>query len=167
MNGFNNALDRVKIAAPCTANWDEMPSFEGARVRFCAQCNLNVYNLSGMTRREATALVANAEGRLCVRFYRRADGTILTQDCPVGLRALQRRVAWVAQVLLGMAVSLLAGVGLPKLAEVVRPILVLEQGGIAPPLRTTTVEERGDLVVPVAELGEVVMPERLTPRDRR
>ena len=31
-------------------------------------------------------MVQATQGRLCVRFYRRADGTVLTQDCPVGLR---------------------------------------------------------------------------------
>jgi hypothetical protein len=30
---------------------------------------------------------------MCARFYRRTDGTVLTQDCPVGLRALGRRLA--------------------------------------------------------------------------
>jgi len=71
-----------------------------------------VYNLSAMTQSEATALVNKTEGRLCVRFYRRPDGTMLTRDCPVGLRALKRRAAWVTQVLLGMLLSLLAGLGL-------------------------------------------------------
>jgi hypothetical protein len=89
-----------------------MFSFENDRVRFCSQCNLNVYNLSGMRREEAEALVAKTEGRLCVRFYRKADGSILTQNCPVGLKAIKRRVAWVAQVALGMALSFVSGLGL-------------------------------------------------------
>jgi len=63
------------------------------RVRFCSQCKLNVFNLSSMSRREAEALVRSKEGRLCIRFYRRSDGTILTDNCPVGLRAARRRVA--------------------------------------------------------------------------
>lgn len=36
------------------------------------------------------------EGRACLRLYRRADGTVLTRDCPVGLRGYQKRVARVA-----------------------------------------------------------------------
>lgn len=118
MARFNDRLDRVKIAAPCNADWDQMFSFEGERVRFCSQCNLNVYNLSEMTRNEANTLLARTEGRLCVRFYRRADGTVLTENCPVGLRAFKRRAAWVAQVLLGMLLSFLGGLGLSSL----RPI---------------------------------------------
>jgi hypothetical protein len=89
-----------------------MFSFEDTRVRFCSQCNLNVYNLSGMSRQEAETLITKTEGRLCVRFYRRADGSVLTQNCPVGLKALKRRVAWMAQVILGMVLSLFSGFGL-------------------------------------------------------
>ena len=54
------------------------------RVRFCRECNRNVYNLSAMTDREARRVVAEREGRVCVRFYQRRDGTVLTSDCPVG-----------------------------------------------------------------------------------
>jgi hypothetical protein len=57
-----------------------------ARVRFCRECNRNVYNLSAMTEREAQRVVAEREGRLCVRFYQRSDGTVLTSDCPVGAK---------------------------------------------------------------------------------
>jgi hypothetical protein len=63
------------------------------RVRFCAECRLNVFNVAGMTRPEAEQLVGQHEGRLCVRLIKRADGTVLTQDCPVGLRLVRRRLA--------------------------------------------------------------------------
>jgi hypothetical protein len=53
------------------------------RVRFCGDCKLNVYNLSWMTRLEATELIEQNEGRHCVRFFRRKDGTFVTRDCPV------------------------------------------------------------------------------------
>jgi hypothetical protein len=42
---------------------------------------------------EAERLVVEKEGRLCVRFHRRADGTVLTRDCPVGLRRWLARAA--------------------------------------------------------------------------
>lgn len=54
------------------------------RVRFCRECSRNVYNLSAMSAPEACRLVAEREGRVCVRFYQRRDGTVLTSDCPVG-----------------------------------------------------------------------------------
>jgi hypothetical protein len=112
MPKLTSPLDHIKIAAPCSADWDQMFSFEDKRVRFCSQCNLNVYNLSDMSRQEAEALITKTEGRLCVRYFRRADGSILTQNCPVGLRAIKRRVAWVAQVVLGMVLSFVSGLGL-------------------------------------------------------
>jgi hypothetical protein len=60
------------------------------RVRYCDECALNVYNLSAMTAQEAESLVVRKEGRLCVRFYQREDGTVMTQDCPCGIIALHR-----------------------------------------------------------------------------
>jgi hypothetical protein len=73
------------------------------RVRHCGECKLNVFNLSEMTRAEAERFIATREGRLCVRFYRRIDGTIITRDCPKGLRALTERVSRIAgAVLSGM-----------------------------------------------------------------
>ena len=88
---INNSLDRIRIASPCPANWDQMAGDD--RLRFCDECNLHVYNISEMTRAEAETLIAGTEGRLCARIYRRADGTVITRDCPVGLRAIRRRMA--------------------------------------------------------------------------
>jgi hypothetical protein len=69
----------LRIASPCKAPWENMDGDQ--RVRFCRECNRNVYNLSAMTEREARRVVAEREGRLCVRFYQRRDGTVLTSDC--------------------------------------------------------------------------------------
>jgi hypothetical protein len=44
-----------------------------------------------------------------VRFYRRADGTVITRDCPVGLRALRRRLARVLATMAAMLTFVLAG----------------------------------------------------------
>ncbi|HVG35245.1 MAG TPA: hypothetical protein VM911_19415 [Pyrinomonadaceae bacterium] len=110
MAKYTSPLDHVRVAAPCSADWDAMVGTE--RARFCGQCRLNVYNLSGMTRREAEQLIAGSEGRLCVRFYRRADGTILTENCPVGLRALKRRLSRTASAAVSTILSFLAGLGL-------------------------------------------------------
>jgi hypothetical protein len=107
MARFRNTLDHVRIAAPCKADWEQMLGSE--RVRFCGQCNLNVYNLSSMTRSEAESLIARTEGRLCVRFYRRRDGSIITKDCPVGLRAIRRRLSNVTRAITSMALGLFAG----------------------------------------------------------
>ena len=37
-----------------------------------------------MTEDAALKLVEEREGRLCIRFYQREDGTVLTSDCPAG-----------------------------------------------------------------------------------
>lgn len=90
----SDLLDRLRIASPCSVGWERMVGDD--RVRFCNQCDLNVYNISNMTRKQVEALVLSTEGRLCVRLYKRTDGTVITQDCPVGLRALRRRVSRIA-----------------------------------------------------------------------
>lgn len=87
----DSPLKDLRVASPCHADWDEMDGDE--RVRFCRLCRLNVYNLSEMSSADAEALIREKEGRLCVRFYRRGDGTVLTRNCPVGLRAIKRRLA--------------------------------------------------------------------------
>ena len=58
-----------------------------------------------MTRTEAENLILNAEGRLCVRFYKRADGSILTKDCPVGWQAIKRRISRTAAAALFLCFS--------------------------------------------------------------
>ncbi|MBS2014079.1 MAG: hypothetical protein JST00_14410 [Deltaproteobacteria bacterium] len=83
-------LDQVRVASPCKAEWNDMVGDE--RVRFCLQCEKNVYNLSEMSRDAAEALLRERMGgELCVRFYQRADGTILTQDCPEGVKRKRRK----------------------------------------------------------------------------
>jgi hypothetical protein len=81
-------LEQITVASPCHVPWDDMTGDD--QMRYCGRCEKNVYNLSGMARAEAEALVARTGGRLCVRYYQRADGTMLTQDCPVGLARLRR-----------------------------------------------------------------------------
>lgn len=109
MRSTDDPLQNLKVASPCPADWNQMYGDE--RTRFCGECRLNVYNISGMTRVEAERLIASSEGRLCVRFYRRADGTVLTRDCPVGLAAVRRRVARVATALAGFLFGALTGTG--------------------------------------------------------
>ena len=84
------ALHRIDIASPCTASWDKMKGDN--RVRHCSDCNKNVFNLSAMREAEAAALLAgNEKGELCVRFYQRKDGTVMTSDCSTSPRAYVRR----------------------------------------------------------------------------
>jgi hypothetical protein len=97
-------IDRLRIAEPCQAAWDEMAGDE--RVRHCTLCSLNVYNFAEMTRDEVRQLLVRTEGRVCARLYRRADGTVLTRDCPAGLRALRRRASRIAAAVIAALLTL-------------------------------------------------------------
>ncbi|MBC7804981.1 MAG: hypothetical protein H7145_02405, partial [Akkermansiaceae bacterium] len=37
-------------------------------------------------------LIREKEGNLCIRYYQRVDGTVMTQDCPVGIAAVKRKI---------------------------------------------------------------------------
>lgn len=108
MSKFDSPLNDIKVASPCPANWDEM--YGDDRKRFCGECKLNVYNLSGMTRNEAESLVMNAEGRLCIRYFKRADGTVITQDCPVGWAKVKQRTKVYATAAFSLLMAIFSGV---------------------------------------------------------
>jgi len=61
------------------------------RVRNCARCALNVYNVKEMSEPEVRALFLKTEGRVCGRVFQRKDGTVLMRDCPIGLAKLRRK----------------------------------------------------------------------------
>jgi hypothetical protein len=44
-----------------------------------------------------------------VRYYHRTDGTILTNNCPVGLQALKRRVSGISRAVVSSVLSFFAG----------------------------------------------------------
>jgi len=81
----------AQVATPCTALWDDMKG--DARVRHCGHCKKNVYNFSELTRDEIDALIVEHEGKLCSRFYLRADGTMLTKDCTRDILVRPSRLA--------------------------------------------------------------------------
>jgi len=109
-------LDNIRVASPCTADWSQMhrvPADQSGkmindeRARHCNKCDKQVFDLSEMTRAEAEALIIEKHGKLCARYYRRADGTILTSDCRVGAAAGRKRkiiaVASLAMISAGVA----------------------------------------------------------------
>src|SRR5215213_4076128 len=116
MSRFNHPLENIRVASPCSADWDQMAGND--RTRFCGQCNLNVYNLTSMTRTEAEALIGRTEGQLCVRYFRRADGSIITKDCPVGLRAVRRRMSYVARAVCSAVLTFFAGIGVFQIKSI-------------------------------------------------
>jgi hypothetical protein len=97
-------LDNIRVATPCSADWAKMTGDD--RARACADCNKSVYNISDLTRDEAQALIIEKEGKLCVRYFQRADGTILLKDCSIGVGRKRKR-----RLIAAGAAALLAGVG--------------------------------------------------------
>ena len=78
-------LNAIQIASPCPASWADMDGDD--RARFCGSCRKHVYNIAEMTAHEALGLIERNEGHLCLKLYRRRDGTVLTADCPIGVRS--------------------------------------------------------------------------------
>src|SRR5882724_10412487 len=139
MSRRKHPLKHVEVAAPCKADWNQMIGSE--QMRFCGQCNLNVYNLSGMTKDEAESLIARNEGRLCVRFFRRTDGSIITRDCPVGLRAIRDRVSYWTRAIGAAALTFLATVGFYRLSDM-RPFAPqVTMGSIRAPVEQVLLEQ--------------------------
>lgn len=108
MREWSNPLDKLEIASPCSADWNQM--FGSARKKFCSECSLNVYDISEMTQKEAEDLILRSEGRLCLRLYKRADGTVITKNCPVGWARVKRRMTRVSGAVAGLLGGFLMGV---------------------------------------------------------
>jgi hypothetical protein len=107
-------LDDIQIATPCSADWSAMTGDE--RVRHCPDCKLNVYNVAAMSRREAGLLIREREGRLCLRLFRRSDGTLITADCWDKVRAARRRghIAFACAIMLAALIRLGIGVAVAR-----------------------------------------------------
>lgn len=140
-------LDSLRVASPCTARWDEMAGDD--RVRFCDHCERHVYNLSEVPRDEAERLVRAAAGDLCVRLYRRADGTVLTADCPVGVS--RRRIRGLAAAAVGGGL-LAAGTALASSMAVM--------GGIAEPPRALELDVSVGSLIPQQRIARPDPDER-------
>jgi hypothetical protein len=109
------------------------------RKRFCGQCRLHVYDVAGLSRREAEALLLHSEGRVCARLTVRADGTLVTKDCGRVRAAIARRLRWVRVA----AAAVLGAVGLTSC----RPSATGAQGG-APRMRPEALHVTAGVVMP-------------------
>ena len=104
-------IRQLSVASPCTADWSAMKG-DGA-VRHCAACAQNVYNLSALSPEQVASLLESNE-RVCGRFFRRTDGTIVTRDC-----------AWVWADAKQRARGLLRGNGLLEAGAVSAVVLLV------------------------------------------
>jgi hypothetical protein len=119
---MKHPLRNLRVVEKCPASWQEMTG--GDQVRYCGQCKQNVYNLLEMTEDEALSLLAASEGKLCVRFYQRRDGTVVTSDCSRVVRTAARTK--------GVVATVFSCLGLGALATFLFPVM----GGPAPPAET-------------------------------
>ncbi len=94
-------LSKIVIKTPCSERWSRMNGDD--KRRFCARCKKSVYNLSAMSKEEAEQLLTS-NGKICVRMYRRRDGTVLTSECGPG-----RRRRWTINSLLILFVGTVLG----------------------------------------------------------
>lgn len=98
------------MAKPCPANWREMRGTD--QVRHCTHCAKNVYNLSNISRHEAADLIKKTEGKVCVRYYARPDGGVMTKDCA---HSFKKRVRFFS-----VLTSILSLIGLSSLAPAIQ-----------------------------------------------
>lgn len=82
----NNSLD-LELSSPCVFDWDEMIGDE--RERFCQKCELNVYNISAMSKKEAIEFLQNQnKENLCINYFKDTNGRIKTKETPRIIRAV-------------------------------------------------------------------------------
>lgn len=145
-------INKLRVAAPCSAPWESMTG--DARVRHCDSCKLNVYNTEEMTKREVENLIATRAGRLCIRLYKRADGTVLTKDCPVGRRAYHKRVARFA----GAALTAILGLFSISYGQSEREEKNVVDASQIKAVKISALDEKGSLAGKVTDPAGAVVP---------
>ncbi len=119
----------VPVSA-CTLRWSELRGDQ--RSRYCARCDLRVFDLSAHTEDEARALLAAPE-RPCVRYAARADGSLF-------FRPLRGALAASAIALAGSAgasdVAIQSAPRAPNTAERIEAQLAALDDDGDPPLAT-------------------------------
>jgi len=169
MSRYQSRLNNIRISSPCSANWNDM--YGNDRMRFCGECKLNVYNLSGMSREEAEDLVMNAEGRLCVRFFRRLDGTVITENCPVGWAKVKARTKVYVTAAFSLLMTLFGGLCIASLFNR-KPVAVMGDLRVNPmpipdarmtmgAVSNTNIQVKNDVDTQWA-MGNLAVPQKIT-----
>lgn len=106
-------LGIVKRASPCSGKG--AANGEGP-VRRCGKCQRRAYDVKHLDAFQVRELVMREEGRPCMRFFERADGLLLTADCPRGFKPLgwlwNREKAPPRPARIGSAATYVAGLAL-------------------------------------------------------
>jgi len=155
-----DALDCIEIPIPCKASWDAM--FGDDRVRHCGDCRQDVYNIAAFSRREAMQLVQERSGRVCLRIFRRPDGTVITDDCRTRLRAARKRGLLIfAGTLVVVAWAQL--IGLMSLRRVMSPSTTTAE----PATVSAATAKPVPIVPPMATMGAPPPPREPEPRRKK
>jgi hypothetical protein len=151
-------LSKLKVASPCRESWSDMTGDD--QVRHCTRCDKDVFNLSEMNAADAEALLARHGTAPCVRFFRRADGTVKTKDCPDRRPLIAGAIAASVIAAAGLAaagVSAMATMGAPD-----RPAILITPE--PPPMPTMGLPAPAPEPPPVimgemmVEMGDVAAP---------
>ncbi|HVE59835.1 MAG TPA: ankyrin repeat domain-containing protein [Pyrinomonadaceae bacterium] len=94
-------IDSIEVKSPCSEDWNEMTGNE--KVRFCGHCDLNVNNISALTRKQAMRLVRQSNGRICIHYVKNP-----VDNSPIFAEKLYQisRRAGIAAGVLGASLSL-------------------------------------------------------------
>lgn len=103
---IKNQIQSYFISTPCSVKWDDMQADQSnISVRFCGDCKLNVHNLSSLSDEEVVNLLDKkaAGERVCTYFYRKDDGTLVTDNCPKQMKQIRDRLqAYAASMMVAL-----------------------------------------------------------------
>lgn len=125
----------------CPVKWKDMKGDD--KVRACAACKKNVYNVAKLNRQQAIDLIERNEGTLCLRLFQRSDGTVITRECATILGMWRLRKKWNIFALINAGLAAAFGVAIPMLGPAAITIL----NGVGP----ITGKDHGDSVEEIME----------------
>jgi hypothetical protein len=155
--GTRSIINDLKIASPCPMLWNNMERTPEEAIRFCGECRKNVYDVSLMNANEVSLLLQKSSingGSACMQLYRRADGTVITDDCPVGLKRVRDMWRRLKSAVAGLALVLTALPGMAQTRQTTSPEPTALKGKICPPNRTAGIISIPTPATPRGERGE-------------
>lgn len=162
----------VVAASPCAGGRERCAVVGDGRVATCGGCHQPTYDISGLDRDAAEALIFAHEGRLASRYHRRADGRLLFADCWVGAapRRRKRRILAAVALLAAATAAAVVAPSLPRAAVRERSALpALPDGAGKPrapiPARPDRDELEAPRYVPMALPETATAPPAAEPRE--
>lgn len=105
-------LDQITVLDPCPMSWDKMVGDD--KVRFCSECQRNVWNFFEMTDSEVVEVLRTNPGRLCAQIVKTRGGGLVTRSH----RVRHERKATFRFSMLGMMIF----------ATILSPLLLIAPG---------------------------------------